>query len=195
MTLVATAADSRDPWTGGDVAPQVAIRGLHSVTMVVRSLEPSIEFLTDVLGFTEIDRAGDRVRLAVNGHAPGRMVDVVHGSTAPSAVNGLGTVHHVAWAIATGEEQIALRSDLLSRGVHVTDIRDRQYFTSIYFREPGGVLFEVATSGPGFTVDEPLANLGHGLKLPPWEEPFRAEIEAGLPPVSHGHPGPPTLAT
>lgn len=185
MTLVASAADSREPWSGGGVATEAAIRGLHSVSMIVRSVEPTIEFLTGALGFIVVDRSGDRVRLAVNGPAPGRLVDVVHGRSAPAAVNGLGTVHHVAWAIGTGEEQVALRQDLLSRGLQVTEVRDRQYFTSIYFREPGGVLFEVATLAPGFTVDEPLEALGRALKLPPWEEPSRAAIEAGLPSVSH----------
>jgi glyoxalase family protein len=185
MTLVASDTDSREPWSGGGLSPEAAIRGLHNVSMTVRTLEPTLAFLVDVLGFAEIDRAGDRVRLAVNGQAPGRIVDVVRDASGPAAVNGLGTVHHVAWAIGTGEEQLALREDLVSRDLYVTDVRDRQYFTSIYFREPGGVLFEVATLAPGFTLDEPLDALGRDLKLPPWEEPFRAEIERGLPPVTH----------
>jgi glyoxalase family protein len=100
-------------------------------------------------------------------------------------VNGLGTVHHVARPFATGEEQAAVRDELIALGCRVTDIRDRCYFTSIYFREPGGVLFEIATVTPGFTVDEDLGALGRGLKLPPWEEPYRASIEANLPPVEY----------
>jgi glyoxalase family protein len=96
-------------------------------------------------------------------------------------VNGLGTVHHVAFAVATPEEQLEIRENLLSAGQMVTEVRDRQYFQSIYFREPGGVLLEVATAGPGFTVDEPVAELGEGLKLPPWEEDNRRSIEAHLP--------------
>jgi glyoxalase family protein len=186
MTLVASDGDTREPWSGGGVSAAAAIRGLHSVSMRVRTLEPTLAFLTGVLGFSEVDRSGDRVRLAVNGPAPGRIVDVVHAAGGAAAVNGLGTVHHVAWAIATSEEQLALREDLVSRGLYVTEVRDRQYFTSIYFREPGGVLFEVATLAPGFAVDEPLSALGRDLKLPPWEEPFREEIERGLPPVTHG---------
>ena len=101
------------------------------------------------------------------------------------ALNGIGTVHHVAMAIGSDEEQLRLRDELVRHGTSVTDIRDRQYFRSIYFREPGGVLFEVATVAPGFTVDEPLAGLGRELKLPPWEEPERAAIEASLPAVTH----------
>jgi glyoxalase family protein len=118
--------------------------------------------------------------MATGGDAPGHWIDVLQDASAPHAKNGLGTVHHVAMAIGSGEEQAALREALLTAGARVTEIRDRQYFTSIYFREPGGVLFEVATIAPGFAVDEPLDALGRALKLPPWEEPHRAEIERGL---------------
>jgi glyoxalase family protein len=110
-------------------------------------------------------------------------MDLVHDVNAQPAVNGLGTVHHVAMAIGSEQEQLDLRADLLRRGAKVTEVRDRCYFKSIYFREPGGVLFEVATIQPGFTADEPLATLGRDLKLPPWEEPHRADIEAALAPV------------
>jgi glyoxalase family protein len=90
-------------------------------------------------------------------------------------------VHHVAFAIGSAEAQLALRAELLQQGRDVTEVRDRTYFQSIYFREPGGVLFEVATTAPGFAVDEPPPALGRSLRLPPWEEPHRAEIEATLP--------------
>jgi glyoxalase family protein len=96
-------------------------------------------------------------------------------------VNGLGTVHHVAFAISDAAEQLKIRSELVQAGAQVTEVRDRQYFRSIYFREPGGVLFEIATVPPGFTVDETLPCLGQDLKLPPWEEPHRAAIEMKLP--------------
>ena len=100
-------------------------------------------------------------------------------------MNGLGTVHHVAMAIATAEEQIAIRDQLAALGVGVSDVRDRTYFTSIYFREPGGVLFEIATMKPGFTSDEDASSLGRGLKLPPWEEQHRPSIEANLAVVTY----------
>jgi len=100
-------------------------------------------------------------------------------------MNGLGTVHHVAMAVATPQEQLDYRGRLLKLGVPVTEVLDRQYFQSIYFREPGGVLYEIATVPPGFLVDEELAELGQGLKLPRWEEPHRRQIEAGLPAVTH----------
>jgi glyoxalase family protein len=108
-------------------------------------------------------------------------VDLVEAPDAPAARNGLGTVHHVAFAIGSAEEQLALRERLIERGLQVTEVRDRTYFRSIYFREPGGVLFEVATVSPGFAFDEAPDQLGTALKLPPWEEQHRAAIEAGLP--------------
>jgi len=177
--LVAT-ADERTPWTHGGVPAHAAIRGLHSVTATVAAPAVTGAFLERMLGFEVLATAPDRTRLAVGGHAPGHFVDLRHDAAAPPALNGLGTVHHVAVAIGTAEEQLALRAALLAGGTPVTEVRDRQYFQSIYFRVPGGVLFEVATIRPGFAVDEAPEALGRALKLPPWEEPHRAAIEAGL---------------
>lgn len=126
----------------------------------------------------------DQIRLAVNDKEPGRTIEIRHSSGAPRGRNGIGTVHHVALAIDGADQQLRLRQELLGRGLGVTDVLDRQYFQSIYFREPGGVLLEVATIRPGFTVDEALNELGGELKLPPWEEPHRATIERDLDPVS-----------
>jgi glyoxalase family protein len=178
--LLATGEDARAPWTGHGVDGEAAIRGLHSVTMLVHDAKGSLDLMTGVLGYQVVAQEGPRTRLSVGGTAPGHFIDVVEDPHASGAINGLGTVHHVAMAIATPEEQLAVRQDLLDRGFRVTEVRDRCYFQSIYFREPGGVLFEVATTKPGFTVDEDLPALGRALKLPSWEEPFRAEIEAGL---------------
>ena len=181
--LIAGADDRRAPWTGRDVDAAHAIRGLHSVTMTVRALGPTRELMTDLLGYVVTAEAGNRTRLTAGGAAPGHIIDILEEPAADPAVNGLGTVHHVAMAIATPAEQLALREDLLGRGVAVTEVRDRSYFQSIYFRVPGGVLFEVATIQPGFTVDEDLETLGQALKLPPWEEHLRPAIEAGLEPI------------
>jgi glyoxalase family protein len=137
--------------------------------------------MTGILGFAVVNEGPSRTRLAVNGDRPGRVIDIVHAPEAPAAVNGLGTVHHVAMAISDADEQLRMRAELVRLGYQVTEVRDRQYFRSIYFREPGGVLFEIATVPPGFTVDETLPCLGQDLKLPPWEEPHRTEIEAQLP--------------
>ncbi|MDP2391073.1 MAG: ring-cleaving dioxygenase, partial [Acidobacteriota bacterium] len=185
IELVANDRDSRAPWTGGGIGTEAAIRGLHSVTMTLASPPATIEFMQRFLGFTVVNEMAGRTRLAVNGDEPGKTMELVHAPDAPRARNGLGTVHHVAMAVATADEQLRLRAELVQAGVTVTEVRDRQYFQSIYFREPGGVLFEVATMQPGFAVDESPDELGRALKLPPWEEPNRQMIEAGLDRVSY----------
>ena len=182
--LIASDHDERRPWAGSGIDADIAIRGLHSVTCVVRDAAKTIDLMTGLLGFRVLEETKGRIRMGVSGGGPGKTVDVVHDVNAQPAVNGLGTVHHVAMAIGSEQEQLDLRGDLLRRGAKVTEVRDRCYFKSIYFREPGGVLFEVATIQPGFTADEPLATLGRDLKLPPWEEPHRADIEAALAPVT-----------
>ena len=184
IELIETSRDARPPWVTADVDATVAVRGLHSVSLSVRAPADTIGFMRSVLGFEVADEMDGRTRVSVNGIGPGQSMDIVEARDGPGAVNGLGTVHHVAMAIGSDEEQRALREDLIARGVRVTDVMDRQYFRSIYFREPGGVLFEVATVSPGFLVDEDLDGLGRALKLPPWEEANRPQIEAGLPRIS-----------
>ena len=181
--LVATDRDMREPWTAGGVGRDQAIRGLHSVTMTLLSPVKTVAFMTSVLGFMVVNEMEGRIRLAVNGDEPGKAIEILHDPDARLAVNGLGTVHHVAMAVRDADEQLRVRNELVRLGVRVTDVLDRQYFQSIYFREPGGVLFEVATMQPGFAVNEEIANLGSALKLPPWEKPNRPSIEPGLAPV------------
>jgi len=182
IELVANDRDRRTAWLAPDsgIGPDAAIRGLFSVTMIHRNPEPTVDLMTSLLNFKVVHQSERRIRLGVGGDEPGKTMEIAIDPAAPTGRNGLGTVHHVAMAIAESSEQLRLRSDLLRRGLHVTDVRDRQYFQSIYFREPGGVLFEVATVQPGFATDEAPDLLGQALKLPPWEEPYRAEIEAGL---------------
>jgi glyoxalase family protein len=184
LRLVGDDADTRVPWVTDDVAAANAIRGLHSVTLMVRSKVRTIALMTDLLGFSAVNESEGGVRLAANGDLPGHYMEVAEYAEAEAAMNGIGTVHHVAMAISEAEEQLRLRAELLRSGYKVTEVRDRQYFQSIYFREPGGVLFEVATIRPGFTIDEPLEALGRQLKLPPWEEPHRKSIEAELPVIT-----------
>ncbi len=185
IRLVGTDGDARAPWVKEETGAERAVRGLHSVTLLVRDPAASVRFLTEVLGAEVVHETEQGVRVGVGGNGPGHLLEVVRaGEGVPSAVNGLGTVHHVALAIPSAEEQLALREELLARGVQVTEVRDRQYFKSIYFREPNGVLYEVATVQPGFTVDEEIPCLGQDLKLPPWEEPNREEIETHLPKVA-----------
>ena len=185
IELVANARDTRTPWRSTGVDARAAVRGLHSVSLLVRDPAPTIALLRELLGFDVVNEMEGRSRVAVNGDAPGKTFDIVAAPDAPAAKNGLGTVHHVAMAIGSADEQLRLREELVRRGVQVTQVMDRQYFQSIYFREPGGVLLEVATTRPGFAIDEPLEELGRGLKLPPWEEPNRAEIEAALPSIRY----------
>ena len=181
---IVAGADARKPWSAR-VDADIAIRGLHSVAIAVRDPAPTVEFMSSLLGWRRVDEAEGRIRMTIGGGGPAHLIDVVHRAVAPLAVNGIGTVHHVAMAIETEAEQLALRERLVAFGSKVTEVRDRCYFKSIYFREPGGVLFEVATQAPGFTLDEPEPALGRALKLPPWEEANRADIEAHLPPVTH----------
>lgn len=182
ITLAAADDDFRTPWipTDGDIDASNAIRGLHSVTMTVRKAAPSIAFMQEWLGYTMAEQNDSRTRMVVNGGGSSKTIDIVESPDAPQAKNGLGTVHHVAMAIGSPDHQLRLRTELTSHGIQVTPVMDRQYFQSIYFREPGGILYEIATMAPGFTVDEPIEKLGLALKLPAAAEPRRSEIEHQL---------------
>ena len=184
IELVATDADDRPAWAGNGVPADSGIRGLHSVTLHSRAPDLTQRLMTELLGFSPVDQAEGRVRLGVGAAGAGKLVDILD-LPVPPARNGLGTVHHVAFAIGDEQEQLRLREELIQRGVSVTEVLDRSYFRSIYFREPGGILFEVATVSPGFTVDEDLKSLGSTLKLPLWEEKNRSLIEAALPTVRY----------
>jgi glyoxalase family protein len=183
IELVASGTDERTPWLHQGVGASMAIRGLHSVTLTVPSPNDTLPFLKRFLGVETVAQAGGRIRVGAGSADPGRVIDLVSPTDAPPAINGIGTVHHVAFAVATSDEQLAIRRELLGIGWRVTEVRDRQYFQSIYFREPGGVLFELATNGPGFATDEPMETLGETLSLPPFLEGRRAAIEAGLAPL------------
>ena len=182
IRLVEARADARTPWRKPDIEESRAVRGIHSVTLTVPDPKQTLAFMNDMMDTAVVSESERGMRVAVNGDAPGRLVDIRPASDT-FGVNGIGTVHHVAFAVDDPDQQLALRAELLRRGVQVTEVMDRQYFRSIYFREPGGVLFEVATIPPGFTADESVSELGTSLKLPPWEEPKRRVIESGLPAV------------
>jgi glyoxalase family protein len=184
IELVATNSDRRVPWTGNGVPLTAGVRGLHSVTLQSRAPGLTRRLMTGLLGFRLVDETKGRVRMGISGDDAGKLVDIVDAPGAPPASNGLGTVHHVAFAVSDEDEQLRLREELIRQGLAVTEVLDRCYFRSVYFREPGGVLFEVATTKPGFTVDEDLDSLGSSLKLPPWEEQNREGIEAQLPRVN-----------
>jgi glyoxalase family protein len=174
-------AELRAGWSGGGVPPEHAIRGLYSVTLWLDANELTGQLLTNTLGFRLVREQGSIFRYAAGDGGPGSIVDIRCVPGIWSGVMGAGTVHHVAFRASNDTEQMDLRTELTSLGYNVTPQLDRDYFKSIYFREPGGVLFEVATDGPGFDVDEPVTELGHSLKLPSWLELRRFEIEALLP--------------
>ncbi|MER7012185.1 ring-cleaving dioxygenase [Saccharopolyspora sp. NPDC000359] len=173
--------DPRAPWETPLVPGEHAIRGLHSVTMTVAQEDATAATLVDDLGLRFRHQDGNRLRFAAGDGGPGALVDVQVSPDAPPGLVAGGTVHHIAWRVPDDATQLAWREELVGKGYDVTSILDRQYFCSIYFREPGGVLQEIATDEPGFGVDEPLLELGRSLKLPPWLEPEREEIEESLP--------------
>ncbi len=176
-------AQERPGWARGTVPAEHAIRGIHSVTVLEEEYEHTAQHLTETLGFRLVAEEQNVFRYEIGAGGPGALLNV---HCAPEFLRGMmagGSIHHVAWRAATDAEQQIWREALSSHGVDVTPILDRQYFHSIYFREPGGVLFEIATDPPGFTVDEPVEHLGSQLKLPPWLEPDRVEIEQMLLPL------------
>jgi glyoxalase family protein len=176
------------PWEESPVPREAGIRGLGAVELTVRELGPTAWVLTEVLGFRptgEHAQDGGRVvTFEVGPGGPGAEVRVVEEPGAPSAHLGRGGVHHVAFRTPDDEQHAEWRERIRAAGLGVTPQIDRYYFRSIYFREPGGVLFEIATDGPGFTSDEDAAHLGERLALPPFLEPHREEIERGLAPIT-----------
>ncbi len=181
LELVAHPQAQRPAWKEGPVPAEHAIRGMHTVTLSEDGYERTAKLLTETLGFRLLSQETNVFRYEVAGGEPGTYVDV---RCAPGLRRGhvaAGTVHHVAWRTPTDERQQAWREVLAGLDLNVTPVLDRKYFHSIYFREPGGILFEIATDPPGFTVDEPVEQLGTRLELPTWLEPSREELEQVLP--------------
>lgn len=174
--------ESEPAWDSGEVPAEHAIRGFHSVSLLLNEAAPTGAILSDVFGFVEIGREDTTVRYRAEGPGLGKVIDLrIAGGFLP-ARQGAGSVHHVAFRAADDaaqEEMVRRLSE--NHGVRATEQRDRNYFRSVYFREPGRVLFEIATDVPGFAVDEPVATLGHALKLPKGLEPQRSRIETLLP--------------
>ncbi|MDX2203708.1 MAG: ring-cleaving dioxygenase [Hyphomicrobiaceae bacterium] len=182
LALVGVAGAEAEPGqAAGGIPAEHAIRGFHGVSLLLEDKGPTAAILTDVLGFRETGQDGTVTRYA-SGAAQGGVVDIREAKGFLKGRMGRGSVHHVAFRAADDAEQAEMARKLASlHGQHVTEQKDRNYFRSVYFREPGGVLFEIATDTPGFAVDEPQAALGGALKLPRFLEPRRAEIEAVLP--------------
>jgi glyoxalase family protein len=190
LELVSTHNAAADRlWEHGPVPPEYAIRGFHHVTLSENGYERTAALLTETLGFREIEKHGNRFRYALPNAAPSTMIDLVCAPESPPGRVAVGTVHHVAWRTPTYAEQERWRDTLIKREYDATPIIDRQYFHSIYFREPGGVLFEIATDPPGFATDETVERLGTSLKLPSWLEGARPELEKLLPRLELPHLG------
>ncbi len=183
LELVSDAGDERNAWDADDVPREFGIRGFHSAALTLEGYEATAKLLTEVFGYEKKGENVNRFRFVNPNSANANILDLV---CLPSGQRGSvagGTVHHIAFRAANEGDQLRLREKLIDSGYNVTPVLDRNYFKSVYFREPGGVLFEIATDPPGFTVDEDLADLGRGLKLPDWLEYRRDEIESVLPPI------------
>lgn len=189
LALVET-GDAREftPWSDSPVPAAFQLRGLHAVRLVESSLEPTESFLVRALGFELLAEENGWRRYVVNGGGSGRVVEVRVLPGSGRAISGVGSVHHVAFRVADEAAQLQAREAVRAAGGRTTEVIDRFWFRSIYFREPGGALFEIATDGPGFAIDEDVATLGERLILPPFLEPHRGEIERVLQAVSEPRP-------
>lgn len=172
------------PWAESPVPAARQIRGLDGARLLLRGVGASAAFLEQVLGYRALGEEGGWLRYGVDGGGSGARLDLAEDPASPRGAWGTGVVHHLAFRAGDDGHQLELRAAAERAERHPTPVIDRFWFRSVYFREPGGVLFEVATDGPGFAVDEAPAHLGESLVLPPWLEPRRAEIEAGLPPLA-----------
>jgi glyoxalase family protein len=170
------------------VPVEFAIRGFHAPTLEVEKSKLTAQLLTDTFGFEMIAEEQGRLRFSVNPNSPSAQLDLIERSAGTFGNVAAGTVHHIAFRAANPEEQQHWRQAVVDLGLHVTPVIDRQYFHSIYFREPGGILFEIATDGPGFATDEPVEHLGERLQLPPQYEAHRDSIEKTLPAISTPDP-------
>lgn len=181
IAIIEDADDQRSPvWKTDDISDKENIIGIHHVVLAIADVKETLDFLK-VFGYDQTAREGDFVQLNSNIGGAGNSLVIMDAGDLPKGKNGIGTVHHVAHRVEKLEDSLIIRDYLVNElGLKVTEVKDRKYFQSIYFRIPGGVLFEVATEGPGFLVDESNEKLGSSLKLPDWQEPHRDKIEAGL---------------
>jgi glyoxalase family protein len=172
------------PWDRSPIPVEHQIRGLESARLIERDLVRTTSFLTDALGFTSLGSESGWHRFGVGDGKSGAYLDLLEMPLAPRGAWGTGSIHHLAWRVDDEAHELEVRDRVREGGSRPTPVIDRFWFKSVYFPEPGGVLFELATEGPGFAVDEDRAHLGESLVLPPWLEPERAQIEAALPPLT-----------
>ncbi|MCL6259756.1 ring-cleaving dioxygenase [Aquiflexum sp. TKW24L] len=179
IELIATNKDERKGWTYGNIPLEFAVRGFYGATLNLKAKELTEKLLTQFMDYRFIAEDGGRYRFGTKGD-PGDIVDIVIDPNGRQGTQSAGTVHHIAFRTANEASQLEIQQKLIRNGYQVTEVKDRNYFKSIYFREPGGVLFEIATDEPGFAIDEDEAHLGELLKLPEWIESQRSKLEARL---------------
>lgn len=179
--IVPAAADTRIPWETEEVKAENATKGFHSTTLTLKSIDETAKVLTDIFGYSLLAQEGNRFRFMTDSVQNSSIIDLLESPDGQPGKSGSGTNHHVAFRVPDEAVQQEFRERISSRGLPITPKIDRDYFYSLYFREPGGVLFEIATDNPGFTVDEPLAELGTHLMLPQQHDYLRAELENSLP--------------
>lgn len=176
--------DNRKVWTTGEISSDVATKGFYTTTLTLNNADATSKVLTDLFGYELQQQDGNRYRFATDAIETSNLIDILEDPSAGRGVNSAGTNHHIAFRVKNDEVLMEFREKILSAGLNITPKIDRDYFFSLYFREPGGVLFEIATDNPGFTIDEPLEELGNSLKLPKKYELARTQIESLLPDLS-----------
>lgn len=175
------APDNRSVWTTDEISEAVALKGFHNVTLTLQNAEATAKVLTDVLGYKLRGREGNRYRYATDAVDTAHLIDIIEDPSIPVGRNAAGTNHHIAFRVKDDAVLMEMRKKVMEAGLNITPKIDRDYFFSLYFREPGGVLFEIATDNPGFMVDEPIEELGSSLKLPKQYQAIRSRIESVLP--------------
>ncbi len=183
LEIVANKEEKRSGYKSNDVLSEHSIRGFWGATIWHQNIKPTEGLLTDLLEFKKLKEIESRVRFTSGDGGPGSYIDLLQLPNQPKGLMGVGAVHHIAFRTDDETTQLKTRERLINKNYDVTPVIDRNYFKSIYFHEPGNVLFEIATDPPGFLVDEKTGSLSSSLKLPPWLESSRSEIEAFLPPI------------
>jgi glyoxalase family protein len=184
LELYEVASDDRKPYETAEVKADIATRGFHNISITLNDIQGTATVLTDIFGYKLIGQEANRYRYATDAVNEAAIVDLIELKDEKRGHVANGTVHHVAFRVKNDEALMYFREKVANSGLNITPMIDRNYFHSLYFREPGGVLFEIATDNPGFMVDETLEDLGKGLKLPAQYENIREDIEAHLVPIN-----------
>jgi len=179
--IVPAKNDERKAWETGEIKSDTATKGFHSVVLTLKNIKATAEILTDIFGYRLLKQEGNRYRFITDAIETASIVDLVEMPDGATGISAAGTNHHIAFRVKDEAAQMEFREKIISKGLNITPKINRDYFYSLYFREPGGVLFEIATDNPGFATDETVDTLGSSLRLPKQYEPARAKIEKVLP--------------